>query len=116
MDACIALEQSLIMDLYEFKNEILKRLLSYFIRAVQTQYLEHLTEKRNKVSVEWSTATIMNKVCDFKLKLLDQAMTLQNDDTRKNSLILTSSSAHCSIMSELTKRLDLATLKKMAAS
>ena len=55
---------------------MMTRLLSYFVRRSQKQYLDHLSSKKDETSLERAALNNDSKVCDFKLQLLDNALTL----------------------------------------
>ena len=100
---------------------MMKRLLSYFVRCAQKQYLDHLRSKKNETSLERETSIHNSKVCDFKLELLDNALTLHASLNRlevdKIQTFPKTAMSNCrTSMDELSQKLDLQTLKKMAAS
>lgn len=98
-----------------------QRLLRYFVRCSQKQYLDHLRSKKDETSLERETSIHNSKVCDFKLELLDNALTLHASlkglEVDKIQTFSKTAMNNCrSSMDELSQKLDLQTLKKMAAS
>jgi hypothetical protein len=71
------------------KKDILKRLLKYFVRLAQKQYLDHLESKRQDISFEKEEES-NSKVRTFKLKLLSKALTLHQSFDKADSEALKS--------------------------
>ena len=120
MNACLEIEQP--YDIEEAKLDMMTRLLGYFVRRSQKQYLDHLSSKKDETSLERAALNNDSKVCDFKLQLLDNALTLHEslDGTELSKIQsypkAARSNCHSAAVTDLSQKLDLPTLKKMAAS
>ena len=109
------------------ESDLIQRLLRFFVHRAQRQYLDHLREKRDKVGAEKYNSGKPTKVCDFKFRLLSNALKLYElPQTGFNELYSSSAKTvkqlarlprvnQIQAKATLSQMLDLSSLKKVAS-
>ena len=58
------------------ESDLIQRLLRFFVHRAQRQYLDHLREKRDRADVEKNYSYKPITLCDFRFRLLSNALKL----------------------------------------